>query len=63
MHRISQAVMPALAPISKPGWPPLQVIYQPQAEKGITDVTWRDTAALEWEDPRNRENSSESFIV
>lgn len=39
------------APIPKPGRPPLQVISQSQAENcGITDVQWRETAALEWEE-------------
>lgn len=38
-----------IAPIPKPGRPPLKVISKPQAEKyGITEVTWRETAALEW---------------
>jgi hypothetical protein len=38
-----------VAPIPKPGRPPLKVISKLQAEKyGITDVKWRETAALEW---------------
>lgn len=38
-----------VAPIPKPGRPPLKVVSRPQAEKyGITDVKWRETAALEW---------------
>ncbi|QVW21908.1 hypothetical protein KJF94_18690 [Pseudomonas hormoni] len=38
-----------IAPIPKPGKPPLKVISKPQAEKyGITEVRWRETAALEW---------------
>ena len=38
-----------IAPIPKPGRPPLKVISKPQAEKyGIADVKWRETAALEW---------------
>jgi hypothetical protein len=38
-----------IAPIPKPGRPPLKVISKPQAEKyGITEVKWRETAALDW---------------
>ncbi|MBZ9780963.1 hypothetical protein K9857_05300 [Pseudomonas sp. REP124] len=38
-----------VAPIPKPGRPPLKVVSRPQAEKyGITDVKWRETATLEW---------------
>ncbi|WP_025109751.1 DUF6555 family protein [Pseudomonas sp. H1h] len=40
-----------LAPIPKPGRPPLKVMSRPQAERfGVTDVKWRETAALEWTD-------------
>lgn len=38
-----------LAPIPKPGKPPLKIITKPQAEKyGITDVKWRETDELNW---------------
>jgi len=38
-----------IAPIPKPGKPPLKVVSKPQAERyGITDVKWRETAALDW---------------
>lgn len=38
-----------LAPIPKPGKPPLKVISKPQAERfGLTDVKWRETTALIW---------------
>ncbi|NUT78745.1 hypothetical protein HNO86_27265 [Pseudomonas sp. C1C7] len=38
-----------VAPIPKPGRPPLKVVSRPQAEKyGITEVKWRETATLEW---------------
>lgn len=38
-----------LAPIPKPGKPPLKVVSKPQAEKyGLTDVRWRESARLTW---------------
>lgn len=38
-----------LAPIPKPGRPPLKVVSKPQAEKyGLSEVRWRETAALAW---------------
>lgn len=38
-----------VVPIPKPGRPPLKVISKPQAEKyGLSDVKWRQTAALVW---------------
>jgi len=38
-----------VAPIPKPGRPPLKVISRLQAEKyGLSDVTWRMTATLDW---------------
>ncbi|KQV17948.1 hypothetical protein ASC74_03385 [Pseudomonas sp. Root329] len=41
-----------VAPIPKPGRPPLKVVSRPQAEKyGITEVMWRETAALVWTVP------------
>ncbi|WP_010212513.1 DUF6555 family protein [Pseudomonas sp. R81] len=40
-----------LAPIPKPGRPPLKVMSKPQAERyGVTEVKWRETAALVWEE-------------
>ncbi|WP_285429392.1 DUF6555 family protein [Pseudomonas sp. fls2-241-R2A-110] len=38
-----------LAPIPKPGKPPLKVVSKPQAERyGVTDVKWRASATLDW---------------
>lgn len=38
-----------IAPIPKPGKPPLKAISKPQAERfGITEVKWRETTALVW---------------
>ena len=38
-----------IAPIPKPGKPPLKVISKPQAERfGITEVKWRETATVDW---------------
>ena len=38
-----------IAPIPKPGKPPLKVISKPQAERfGITEVKWRETATVAW---------------
>jgi len=38
-----------VAPIPKPGRPPLKVVTKPQAEKyGISEVQWRETATLVW---------------
>ncbi|WP_131108273.1 DUF6555 family protein [Pseudomonas sp. Sample_10] len=38
-----------LAPIPKLGRPPLKAVSKPQAEKyGVTDVTWRESATLDW---------------
>jgi hypothetical protein len=38
-----------VAPIPKPGRPPLKVVSKPQAEKyGLSDVKWRETATLVW---------------
>ncbi|MEX5684663.1 MULTISPECIES: DUF6555 family protein [Pseudomonas] len=38
-----------LAPIPKPGRPPLKVVTKPQAEKyGLSDVRWRESAILDW---------------
>jgi len=40
-----------LAPIPRPGKPPLKVVSKPQAERhGVTDVKWRESAALDWTD-------------
>lgn len=40
-----------LAPIPKPGRPPLKVASKPHAERfGVTEVKWREAAALEWEE-------------
>ena len=38
-----------VAPIPKPGRPPLKIVSKPQAERhGLSDVKWRPTAALSW---------------
>jgi len=38
-----------LAPIPKPGKPPLKVVSKPQAERyGVTEVKWRESAMLDW---------------
>ncbi|KAF2394229.1 MULTISPECIES: DUF6555 family protein [Pseudomonas] len=38
-----------IAPIPKPGRPPLKVVSKPQAEKyGLTEVKWRESATLNW---------------
>ncbi|PWE38307.1 hypothetical protein C9I50_22625 [Pseudomonas prosekii] len=38
-----------IAPIPKPGRPPLKVLSKPQAEKyGVTEVKWRESATLTW---------------
>lgn len=38
-----------IAPIPKPGKPPLKVVSKPQAERfGVTEVKWRETATLVW---------------
>lgn len=38
-----------LAPIPKPGKPPLKMVSKPQAERyGLTDVKWRGSAKMEW---------------
>lgn len=38
-----------LAPIPKPGRPPLRVFSKPLAEKyGVTEVRWRESATLDW---------------
>ncbi|WP_130908304.1 DUF6555 family protein [Pseudomonas sp. Sample_16] len=40
-----------IAPIPKPGRPPLKRFTKPMAEKfGITDVKWRETSAVTWEE-------------
>ena len=40
-----------LAPIPRPGKPPFKVVSKPQAERyGVTDVKWRESAALDWTD-------------
>ncbi|MBV4475242.1 hypothetical protein N8H74_23940 [Pseudomonas sp. B2M1-30] len=42
-----------IAPIPKPGRPPLKVISKPQAEKfGITEVKWRASATIDWDEPQ-----------
>lgn len=38
-----------VAPIPKPGRPPLKTVTKPQAEKyRLSDVKWRETATLVW---------------
>ena len=38
-----------IAPIPKPGRPPLKVVSKPQAEKyGVAEVRWRESAKLDW---------------
>lgn len=38
-----------LAPIPKPGKPPLKVMSRPHSERfGVTEVKWRETTALIW---------------
>ncbi|MDB5997302.1 MAG: hypothetical protein JWP42_4438 [Pseudomonas sp.] len=38
-----------VAPIPKPGRPPLKIVSKPQAEKyGLSDVQWRESATLDW---------------
>ncbi|WP_408598517.1 DUF6555 family protein [Pseudomonas sp. PLMAX] len=38
-----------VAPIPKPGKPPLKLVSKPQAEKyGLSDVTWRESSTLNW---------------
>ncbi|WP_085709512.1 MULTISPECIES: DUF6555 family protein [unclassified Pseudomonas] len=38
-----------IAPIPKPGRPPLKRFSKPMAERfGITDVKWRSSAAVTW---------------
>ena len=38
-----------LAPIPKPGNPPLKMFSKPMAERfGVTDVKWRETTKVEW---------------
>lgn len=40
-----------IAPIPKPGRPPLKRFTKPMAERfGIADVKWRATTAVTWED-------------
>jgi hypothetical protein len=40
-----------IAPIPKPGRPPLKRFSKPMAERfGITDVKWRETTAVTWEE-------------
>lgn len=40
-----------IAPIPKPGRPPLKRFSKPMAERfGITDVKWRETSSLTWEE-------------
>lgn len=38
-----------IAPIPKPGRPPLKMVSKPQAEKyGLSDVRWRESATADW---------------
>lgn len=38
-----------IAPIPKPGRPPLKIVSKPQAERyGITEVKWRESETIEW---------------
>jgi hypothetical protein len=40
-----------IAPIPKPGRPPLRRFSKPMAERfGITDVKWRESVPVTWED-------------
>lgn len=40
-----------LAPIPKPGRPPLKRFSKPMAERfGVTDVKWRGSLALAWDE-------------
>lgn len=43
-----------LTPIPRPGQPPLKRFSRPMAERfGVTEVQWRKSAALAWEDSDN----------
>ena len=38
-----------IAPIPKPGKPPLKPVSKPQAERyGITDARWRESETINW---------------
>nr|WP_189664065.1 DUF6555 family protein [Pseudomonas sp. SWRI111] len=40
-----------LAPIPRPGRPPLKRFSKPMAERfGVTDVKWRESVAVVWEE-------------
>jgi hypothetical protein len=40
-----------LTPIPKPGRPPLKRFSKPMAERfGVTDVQWRESASLAWDE-------------
>jgi hypothetical protein len=40
-----------IAPIPKPGRPPLKRFSRPMAERfGVTDVQWRESTALAWDE-------------
>ncbi len=40
-----------LAPILKPGRPPLKRFSKPMAERfGVTDVEWRESVSVVWEE-------------
>ncbi|WP_366299685.1 DUF6555 family protein [Pseudomonas atacamensis] len=40
-----------LTPVPKPGRPPLKRFSKPMAERfGVSDVRWRESAAVAWED-------------
>jgi hypothetical protein len=42
-----------LVPIPKPGRPPLKRFSKPMAERfGVTDVRWRASASLAWDEDR-----------
>ena len=44
-----------VAPIPKPGRPPLKRFSKPLAERfGVTDVQWRESATVGWEEDRDR---------
>lgn len=51
-----------LVPIPKPGRPPLKRFSKPMAERfGVTDVQWRESQALAWDEEHSHDREHSGF--
>lgn len=52
-----------IAPIPRPGRPPIKRYTKPMAERfGVTDVRWRESSAIAWEEDQANDREHSGLI-